>query len=51
MTEYWVEYDFDVTLFGTAANRIRIFRTMAEAEAFAATTKDGKVVKLEMIEN
>lgn len=48
--EFWVEYDFDCTLFNAPANRIRIFRTREEAEAFAKTTKDGKVVEVEMTE-
>ena len=51
MKEFWVEYDFEVTLFGTPANRIRIFGTKAEADAFAATTTDGKVVEVTLLEN
>lgn len=50
MKEFWVEYDFDVTLFNAPANRIRIFSTKKAAEEFVKTTKDGKVVEIEMIE-
>lgn len=50
MKEFWVEYDFDVTLFNAPANRIRIFGSKAEAEEFVKTTTDGKVVEVTMIE-
>lgn len=49
--EFWVEYDFEDTPFGNRPNMIRIFRNKAEAEAFAATTKDGRVAELTLIEN
>lgn len=48
MKEFWVEYDFEGTKF---PNLVRIFKNKAEAEAFAATTADGKVVELEMTDS
>lgn len=46
-TEFWVEYDFEETPFGNRPNLIRSFKTKTEAEAFATTTADGKVVEIE----
>lgn len=49
--EFWVEYEWENTPHGKRPNLIRCFKTKAEAEAFAATTADGKVVELTLIEN
>jgi hypothetical protein len=49
--EFWVEYDFEATLFGERANRIWCFRDKAEAEAFAATKADSRIVEIELTEN
>ena len=49
--EIWVEYDFIDTEHGPRPYWIRIFKDRAEAEAFAATKADAKIVEVEMTEN
>ena len=49
-TEFWVEHEFSETSHGYRPNCIRSFKTKAEAESFAATTADGKVVEIEFTE-
>lgn len=51
MKEIWVEYDFEDTPFGRRPNYIRAFTDKAEAEAFKATTADGKLVEIEWVTN
>ena len=50
MKEFWVKYDFVETKFGKRPNWIKCFKTKDEAEAFAATTTDGVVAELTLIE-
>lgn len=45
--EFWVKHDFE----GNMPNLINCFKTRKEAEDFAATTADGVVVELTLIEN
>lgn len=47
MKEFWVEYDFVETNNGYRPNLIRSFKNEADANAFAETTADGKVVAIE----
>lgn len=47
--EFWVEYEWEDTPYGKRPNLIRTFKTKAEAEDFKATTEDGKVVELTMM--
>lgn len=49
MREYWVEYEMVETVHGVRANRIRIFKTLEDAEAFAATTSDGETHEVEIL--
>lgn len=46
-TKFWVEYDFIETEYGPRPYWIREFKTLEEAETFAATTADGKIVEVE----
>ena len=51
MKEYWVEHEWEDSPWGKRPNMIRTFRKKEDAEAFAATTTDGKVMELTLIEN
>lgn len=50
MKEFWVKYNFEESKFGRRPNWIKCFKTRKEAEDFAATTTDGVVVELTLIE-
>lgn len=50
MKEFWVEYEWEDSPYGRRPNMIRTFKTKDEADAFAATTADGKVAELTLIE-
>lgn len=47
MREYWVEFNFVETPYGKRPDFIRSFKTKEEANEFAATTADGKVVAID----
>lgn len=46
-TKFWVEYDFIETEHGPRPYWIREFKTLEEAQSFAATTADGKIVEVD----
>lgn len=48
--EYWVEFDFNESRFGNRPDQIRTFKNRADADAFAETIDDAKVVEIEMSE-
>ena len=50
MKEFWVKHEFKDSAWGKRPNRINCFKTRKEAEEFAATTADGVVVELTLIE-
>lgn len=48
--EYWVKHDWREGANGKVAMLINCFTNKEEAEVFAATTKDGVVVELTLLE-
>lgn len=49
-TTYEVEWDFQDSPWGRRPQYMRSFNTQEEAEAFAATTTDGKAVRVDWTE-
>ena len=48
MKEFWVEYNWEECFGRKLPNNIRCFKTSTEAEEFAKTTTDGKVMEVTM---
>ena len=49
MKEFWVEFNWEEVCGRNLPNNIRMFKSEAEANEFAKTTVDGKVVEVAMI--
>lgn len=44
--EFWVEFDFSESRFGNRPGQIRSFKNKEDAEAFAKTIEDARIVEI-----
>lgn len=48
--EFWVEFDFSESRFGNRPDQIRSFKNKADAEKFAETIEDARIVEIDFEE-